>query len=109
MDRPAGPVHVTVLRGSCADDETCPTITRTDDPGALYFVAEPADGNQYRLPDHFVPEIPAVAGWAYLPGTAVTDPAVLDAHASRIGPGERLYRTRIEDVPPALRKAVTGT
>lgn len=100
---------VTVLRGSCADDETCPTITRTDDPAALYFVAEPAGTDWYRLPDHFVPEVPAVAGWAYLPGTAVTDSAVLAAHSRRIGPGERLYRTPVWDVPPALRKAVTGS
>jgi hypothetical protein len=64
MDRSAPTdVTVTVLRGSCADDETCFKITDTGDPEYLHFIGEPE-----------------------------TDTAILAAHGRHIGPGEVLYR-----------------
>ena len=60
---PAAPIRVRVLRGSCADDETCPKITDAGHPTDLHMVV--------------VPE---------------TDPAVLDAHRKHLGPGEILVR-----------------
>lgn len=62
MPDPTLPV-VVVLRGSCADDETCPKITDAGHPDDLHVIA--------------VPE---------------TDPAVLAAHAKHMGPGEILVR-----------------
>ncbi len=56
-------IHITVLRGECGDDKTCPAITDLGDPDYLYFIAEP-----------------------------VTDPNIVSAHAARMAPHERLYR-----------------
>ena len=63
MDQPTGPLRVRVLRGACADDETCPKITDAGHPTDLHMVV--------------VPE---------------TDPDVLAAHAGHIGEGEILVR-----------------
>lgn len=63
MTHDANRVTVTVLRGTCADTDTCPKITDTGHPDFLHAVA--------------VPE---------------TDPAILAAHEGHIGPGEVLVR-----------------
>lgn len=106
MTRRSRTVEVKVLRGECADDETCPTISDVGDPEALYFIGEPHSGGRFRLPEAFVPEVPAVDGWAYLAGTQSDHNDIYDAHRARIGEGERLYRVELNDIPPALRKAV---
>jgi hypothetical protein len=108
MDYQDWKIEVTVLRGSCADDETCPAITDVGDPGVWYFVAEPASTGRFRLPTSFVPEIPASDDWAYLSGELCTDRVIVKAHVGRIAAHERLYRVPLDQIPCALRLAVTS-
>jgi hypothetical protein len=64
-------INVTVLRGGCADEETCPAVTRIDhDPAGRYLIGE-----------------------------RVTDPEILMAHASRMAPNEVLVRFPQELIP----------
>jgi hypothetical protein len=57
-------VVVRVLRGTCADEETCPAVTRVE--------------NDKR--------------WRYMIGEPVSDPAILSAHAARMAANEVLIR-----------------
>jgi hypothetical protein len=69
----ANKIEVTVLRNDpgCPDTNTCHGITQVvGDDEFLYFVGDP-----------------------------VTDPALLAAHAARIGEGEQLFRFRRRVIP----------
>lgn len=57
-------IVVHVLRGTCADEETCAAVTRVEHD----------------------------THWRYLIGEPVTDPAILAAHADRMAPHEVLVR-----------------
>lgn len=57
-------IVVRVLRGTCADEETCATVTRVEHDKQ----------------------------WRYLIGEPVSDPAILAAHADRMAPHEVLVR-----------------
>lgn len=66
--------EVTVLRGSCGDDETCPVQTTVSTrPGRIYYVA-----------------------------TIETDPDIVAAYAGRVGPGEILV-WQPDDLPEVTR------
>jgi hypothetical protein len=69
-------INMTVLRSSCGDDDTCETFSVID--------TDPEGG--------------------YVIGKVVTDPAIVAAHAHKIGPGEALFR-----VPRSLAPEVFGT
>ncbi|NMH96603.1 hypothetical protein [Pseudonocardia acidicola] len=100
-------IEVRVLRGSCADDETCPAITDIGDPAVLYFVGEPTGPGTFRLPASFAPELPAVDGWVHLRGALCSDQALTAAHAGRVADHERLYQVPLHQIPDALRVAVS--
>ena len=68
-------VVVRVLRGTCADEETCPAVTRVEhDPH-----------------------------WRYLIGERVSDPAILAAHAGRMADHEVLVRFPADLIPEVDR------
>jgi hypothetical protein len=68
-------IVVRVLRGTCADEETCPAVTR---------IEHDAEGR-------------------YLIGERVTDPAILAAHAHRMAADEVLVRFPIGLIPEVDR------
>lgn len=68
---PLEEIVVTVLRGTCADEETCPAVTRIEhDPEGRYLIGE-----------------------------RVTDPAVLAAHAHRMAEHKVLVRFPAHLIP----------
>jgi hypothetical protein len=118
-------IQVTVLRGSCADDETCPKITDAGDPDAFHLVAVPETDPQLlaqharhiaarevlvRFPRHYLTDVelnparPRIVDLGHsdalhLVATPETDDALLQAHASHIGAGEVLVRFPRRDLP----------
>jgi hypothetical protein len=64
-------VVIRVLRGTCADEETCAAVTRVEHHEQ----------------------------WRYLIAEPVTDPAILAAHDSRMAPHEVLVRFPSDLIP----------
>ena len=74
MPNPAK-ITISVLRGNCADEETCPAVTRVEhDPDGRYLIGE-----------------------------RVTDPDILAAHAHRMATGEVLVRFPVGLIPEVDR------
>jgi hypothetical protein len=64
-------IVVRVLRGTCADEETCAAVTRVEHD----------------------------TQWRYMIGEPVSDPAILAAHADRMAPHEVLVRYPVGLIP----------